>query len=92
MKKVQKLSEIGGHTLKEVVKRVLEAVVTNELAKQINLSGCGKCGKKRFSGTNLYDTVFSKYSISYSPNCHLLSNVDYQTMLSFRSSAALFGW
>ena len=63
MKKVQKLSEIGGHTLKEVVKRVLEAVVTNELAKQMNLSGCGKCGKKRFSGTKLYDTVFSKYIV-----------------------------
>ena len=58
---MQKLSEIGGHTLKEVVKRVMEAIITNELAKKMNLSGGGKCEKKRFSGTKLHDTVFSKY-------------------------------
>ena len=57
--KVRQLSTIGGTDVKETVRRLLSAIVTNQLATQLNWMGKGT--KVAFSSLRLKDVLYSEY-------------------------------
>ncbi|XP_051949546.1 uncharacterized protein LOC127620369 [Xyrauchen texanus] len=54
-KYVQHLSSCGGFNPKDVVKNIMQHVLTDDLAKEFNWTG--RCDKKRFSELNLAEVI-----------------------------------
>jgi hypothetical protein len=52
------LTELGGTTIEEFVKRTMRFLFGNELARQFNLSGRGK---RSFAALTLFDVLYSKF-------------------------------
>jgi hypothetical protein len=50
------LTELGGNTVEEFVKRMMRFLFSNELARQFNFSGRHK---RSFSALTLFDVVYS---------------------------------
>ena len=60
--KISVLADLGGRDIAETCRRVMDFMMTNELAACYTISGKGH-DKKPFGNTLIFETVFRKYML-----------------------------